>query len=158
MVKRNSRFRTGVGAALAFVGVGSALSAPADAASDAQCTALLSRSDVYVAGKLSEVYRKALIDSGRAVSADGTVDRVTIVNGCNAGAFDPVLTALEPNAPVSVVSGFTEAEARSQFERSGFANVTNLMKDSQNIWRASATHAGKPVAVTLDLKILAVAQ
>lgn len=52
----------------------------------------------------------------------------------------------------SGANSFTEGEARARFERNGLANVTDLKKDDQGIWRAKATREGKSVSVGLDFK------
>ena len=63
------------------------LTTPAVAISEAECSELLERPGVYASGILFEPYRKALVDSGRAVFANGRVGRMTVMNGCHAGAF-----------------------------------------------------------------------
>lgn len=63
------------------------LTTPATALSDAECSELLTRPDVYASGTLFEPYRKALVASGRAVFKNGRVGRMTVMVGCNAGAF-----------------------------------------------------------------------
>lgn len=75
-----------VGQTMMAVVVG--IASPVMAVSESECEALLLRSDVYASGKLSVAYSKALMESGRWVAADGTVDRSTILNGCRAGVFD----------------------------------------------------------------------
>ncbi|MGI9421775.1 MAG: hypothetical protein ACR2PA_01110 [Hyphomicrobiaceae bacterium] len=63
------------------------LTTPAMALSEAECSELLKQPEVYASGTLFEPYRKALVDSGRAVFKDGRVGRMTVMVGCNAGAF-----------------------------------------------------------------------
>jgi hypothetical protein len=91
MTKTFSRIITATGVIAVAVAMG--FGKPAEAANGAECVALLGRADVYALGKLSSAYATALASSGRAVLADGSVDRVTIMNGCNAGAFDALIAA-----------------------------------------------------------------
>ena len=53
-------------------------------------------------------------------------------------------------APVPGANSFTEGQARARIEERGFAQVTDLKKDDQGIWRATAMKDGKSVAVALD--------
>jgi hypothetical protein len=56
------------------------------------------------------------------------------------------------NAPVAGANSFTEAQARSRIESSGYTAVSNLHKDDKGIWRGTATRAGKSVEVSLDFQ------
>jgi hypothetical protein len=49
-------------------------------------------------------------------------------------------------------NSFTEGEAKSRLEKAGYANVSDLNKDADGLWQASATRHGKPVKVALDYK------
>ena len=53
-------------------------------------------------------------------------------------------------APVSGANSFTEGQARSRIEDRGFAEVKELKKDDQGVWRGMAMKDGKSVAVALD--------
>ena len=53
-------------------------------------------------------------------------------------------------APVPGANSFTEGQARSRIEERGFAQVTELRKDDQGIWRAKAMKDGRSVNVSLD--------
>jgi hypothetical protein len=55
-------------------------------------------------------------------------------------------------APVEGRNSFTEGEARSRIEKTGFANVTNLIKDDNGVWRGRAMKDGKQVDVSLDFQ------
>lgn len=65
-----------------------------------------------------------------------------------------VTTTAEPSrtteAPVAGANSFTEGQARSRIEERGFAQIRDLKKDDQGIWRGMAMKDGKSVAVTLD--------
>ena len=54
--------------------------------------------------------------------------------------------------PVPGANSFTEGEARSRIEASGYTNVTDLQKDSQSIWRGKAMKDGNSVNVSLDFQ------
>ena len=53
-------------------------------------------------------------------------------------------------APVAGRNSFTEGEAKSRIEKMGFANVSNLKKDDNGVWRGRATKDGKTVNVSLE--------
>jgi hypothetical protein len=53
-------------------------------------------------------------------------------------------------APVAGRNSFTEGEAKSRIEKMGFADVSNLKKDDNGVWRGRATKDGKTVDVSLD--------
>ena len=55
-------------------------------------------------------------------------------------------------APVTGANSFTEGEAKSRIESRGFANVTQLRKDEQGIWRGRAQRNGTMVDVALDFQ------
>jgi hypothetical protein len=47
-------------------------------------------------------------------------------------------------------NSFTEGQAKSRIEESGFQNVTGLKKDDNGIWSGQAMKDGKQVTVQLD--------
>lgn len=53
-------------------------------------------------------------------------------------------------APVAGSNSFTEGQARSRIEDRGYAQVTELRKDDQGIWRGKAIREGRAVNVALD--------
>jgi len=55
-------------------------------------------------------------------------------------------------APVAGANSFTEGEAKSRIEARGFANVSQLRKDEQGIWRGKAQRNGAMVDVALDFQ------
>jgi hypothetical protein len=57
-----------------------------------------------------------------------------------------------PGAPVSGATSFTEGQAKSRIESNGFANVSELRKDDQGVWRGKAVKDGKSVTVSLDFQ------
>jgi len=55
-------------------------------------------------------------------------------------------------APVAGANSFTEGQAKSRIESSGFSNVSALNKDDQGVWRGKAQKDGKSVDVSLDFQ------
>ena len=56
------------------------------------------------------------------------------------------------NAPVAGRNSFTEGQAKSRIETSGFSNVSGLAKDPQGVWRGKAMKGGKSVNVSVDFQ------
>jgi len=54
------------------------------------------------------------------------------------------------NAPVAGANSFTEGQARSRIEKMGFADVTDLKKDDNGVWRGRAMKGGQMVDVSVD--------
>jgi opacity protein-like surface antigen len=57
-----------------------------------------------------------------------------------------------PGAPVSGANSFTEGQAKARIEAKGFANVSDLRKDDQGVWRGKAVKDGRSVSVSLDFQ------
>jgi hypothetical protein len=49
-------------------------------------------------------------------------------------------------------NSFTEGQAKSRIEKSGFQNVTGLKKDENGIWTGQAMKDGRQVTVQLDFQ------
>ena len=56
------------------------------------------------------------------------------------------------NAPVAGANSFTESQARSRIEKMGFADVTDLKKDDNGVWRGRAMKGGQMVDVSVDFQ------
>ena len=54
------------------------------------------------------------------------------------------------NAPVAGANSFTEGQARSRIEKMGFADVTDLKKDDNGVWRGRAMKGGQMIDVSVD--------
>ena len=54
------------------------------------------------------------------------------------------------NAPVAGANSFTEGQAKSRIENMGFADVTDLKKDDNGVWRGRAMKSGQTVDVSVD--------
>ena len=61
-------------------------------------------------------------------------------------------TAPNATAPVPGANSFTESQAKERIESAGFSQVTNLRKDDQGIWHASAKKGETAVSVALDFR------
>ena len=71
------------------------------------------------------------------------------------GPSNPAVRTEEGNnasQPVAGANSFTEGEAKSRIEARGFANVSELKKDDQGVWRGKAMQDGKMVDVALDFQ------
>jgi hypothetical protein len=53
-------------------------------------------------------------------------------------------------APVAGKNSFTRDEVKKRLEDNGYTGITGLAKDSQSVWRGTATMSGKPVNVAVD--------
>src|ERR1051325_3549405 len=54
------------------------------------------------------------------------------------------------DAPVAGRNSFTEGEAKSRIEKMGFANVSDLKKDDNGVWRGRAMKSGQMVDGGVD--------
>ena len=63
-----------------------------------------------------------------------------------------------PGAPVAGANSFTEGQAKSRIESTGYTNVSGLRKDDQGVWRGRAMKDGRSVNVSLDFQGNVVAQ
>ena len=66
----------------------------------------------------------------------------------------PAITA--PNsknnagAPAAGANSFTEGQAKSRLDSSGFSNISGLAKDAQGGWRGKGTKDGRTTDVSVD--------
>jgi hypothetical protein len=73
----------------------------------------------------------------------------------NKGPNNPAVNTTgtnNPGAPVAGANSFTEGQAKSRIESSGYGSVTGLKKDDNGVWRAKAQKGGKSVDVSLDFQ------
>ena len=54
--------------------------------------------------------------------------------------------------PMAGANSFTEGQAKARIEDAGFTNVSELKKDDQGVWRATASRNGQSLPVSLDFK------
>jgi hypothetical protein len=79
----------------------------------------------------------------------------------NPGPGNPAVNTTgttNPGAPVAGANSFTEGQAKSRIESSGYSNVSDLKKDDSGVWRGKAMKDGKSVNVGLDFQGNVVAQ
>jgi hypothetical protein len=57
-----------------------------------------------------------------------------------------------PGAPVAGANSFTEGQAKSRIESSGYTNISELRKDDQGVWRGKAMKDGQAVSISLDFQ------
>jgi hypothetical protein len=55
-------------------------------------------------------------------------------------------------APVAGANSFTEGQAKSRMEASGYSNVTELKKDDTGVWRGKGMKDGKAVTISMDFQ------
>lgn len=70
----------------------------------------------------------------------------------NSAVNTPNSTNRMVDAPVKGANSFTEGEAKSRIEKMGFANVTDMKKDDDGVWRGHAMKNGQRVDVALDFQ------
>ena len=88
-----------------------------------------------------------------AAPAAPRADRQTTTSPAAEGPQNPAVRTEEGNnatRPVAGANSFTEGEAKSRIEAKGYANITELKKDDQGIWRGKAQQNGRSVSVALD--------
>jgi hypothetical protein len=56
------------------------------------------------------------------------------------------------NAPVAGRNSFTEGQAKSKIEEAGYANVSDLKKDDNGVWRGKASKGGSATQVSVDFQ------
>ncbi len=56
------------------------------------------------------------------------------------------------NAPVAGRNSFTEGQAKSAIEKAGYANVTELKKDDNGVWRGKASKGGVTTGISVDFQ------
>ena len=88
--------------------------------------------------------------------AAATMSTVAVAQPANRNANTPAVNAPNsppnPGAPVAGANSFTEGQAKSRIESNGYANVSELRKDDQGVWRGKAMKDGKSVSVSLDFQ------
>ena len=57
-----------------------------------------------------------------------------------------------PAAPVPGANSFTEGQAKSKIEASGYTQVSDLKKDPNGVWTGTAMKGGSKVTVKVDFQ------
>ena len=60
--------------------------------------------------------------------------------------------APDAGAPLPGANSFTESQAKARIEQQGYVNVTGLAKDSEGVWRGTATKDGRSHNVAIDFR------
>lgn len=58
----------------------------------------------------------------------------------------------DANAPLPGANSFTEGQAKSRLEASGYSSVMDLKKDDMGVWRGRAMINGQQTGVTVDYR------
>jgi len=88
---------------------------------------------------------------GNTNAATGTTNPAT-------GTTNPAVDVKPKGSPETTgavtpgANSFTEGQARSRIEAQGFANVMDLKKDDQGVWRGRAMRNGQSTNVMLDFR------
>jgi hypothetical protein len=131
-----------------------AVSAPAFAATDAECQDMWKKADANSDGNVSGGealrYMSFMRVAGMAVATEGTITQAEFMNACKADAYKA--KQADAGAPLKGSNSFTEAQAKDRIIAQGMDSVTGLKKDGDGIWRGTAQQAGKPVEVAVDYK------
>ena len=61
-------------------------------------------------------------------------------------------SAPDAGAPLPGANSFTESQAKVRIEQLGYSNVTGLAKDSEGVWRGTATKDGRSQNVAIDFR------
>ena len=89
-------------------------------------------------------------------AAAAMISTLAVAQPANRDANTPAVntpnTPPNPGAPAAGANSFTEGQAKSRIEANGFANVNDLRKDDQGVWRGKAMKDGKSVNVSLDFQ------
>lgn len=137
-------------AAAAFV----VASAPAFAATDAECQDMWKKADTNSDGTVSGGeairYMSFMRVAGMTVATEGTITQAEFMTACKAEAYK--VKQADAGAPLKGSNSFTEGQAKDRIIAQGMDNVTGLTKDGDGIWRGTAQQAGKPVQVAVDYK------
>jgi opacity protein-like surface antigen len=96
------------------------------------------------------------IAAALAIAPAAIMTAAAIAQPANRDANTPAVntpnTPPNPGAPAAGSNSFTEGQAKSRIESNGFANVSELRKDDQGVWRGKAMKDGKSVTVGLDFQ------
>jgi len=84
-----------------------------------------------------------------------TLLAVLAISTVTAAAQTPAVkspSATNPAAPVPGANSFTEGQAKSKIESSGYTEVSGLKKDDNGVWTGSAMKSGQKVNVKVDFQ------
>jgi|SRR5436190_8768203 hypothetical protein len=123
------------------------------ALTDEECATMWKNADAngdgVVTGAEADRYAAGMRAANKAVPDKW--DQAAFIEDCKAGVFTTA-AATEDTPPLKGANSFTEGQAKSRIADQGFANVSNLTKDENGIWRGTASKDGKNVNVAVDYK------
>lgn len=135
-------------------------SAPALAMSDAECSSMWKMADANSDGKLTgtegDRYLAMMRIANQTVDADGTLNETVFQKSCKTDLF--IIADADEGAPLTGANSFTESQAKDRVMAHGMAMPASLVMDDKGIWRGTALHDGKEMAVAVDYKGNVVAQ
>jgi hypothetical protein len=99
------------------------------------------------------LFKRAALASVASIALIGTAFAQT-PPATSPPADAPMATApsTDPNAPLPGANSFTESQAKERMEKAGFSQVSQLKKDDQGIWRATARRGDEQTNVALDFR------
>jgi hypothetical protein len=128
--------------------------APAFAASDADCQEMWKKADTNRDGVLSDAeaqrYAAMMRIGERQLPPDGKLTQPAFLEACEADIYAP--RTADAGAPLKGANSFTEGQAKDRALAAGLTNVSGLKKDDDGIWRGTASQDGKSVQVAVDYK------
>jgi hypothetical protein len=130
------------------------VTAPALAASDAECQDMWKKADANADGVLSDresIRYVALMRIGnRTLASEGRITQAEFMDACKADIYAP--RKAEEGAPLKGANSFTEGQAKDRAMAHGMESVSDLKKGDDGIWRGTATQGGKTVQIAVDYK------
>jgi hypothetical protein len=131
------------------------LTAPAWAASDAECQDMWKKADANADGVLSDkesIRYVALMRVGdRTIATEGKITQAEFLAACKADVYAP--RKAEAGAPLKGANSFTEGQAKDRAMAHGDVDsVSGFKKDDDGIWRGSGTRGDKTVQIAVDYK------
>jgi putative membrane protein len=131
---------------------------PAYAMTDEECATMWKNADTnndnVLSGSEAERYAAWIRVTNNQVG--DSLDQDTFLEKCRADVF--VERTVDEGAPLKGANSFTEGQAKDWVLSAGFSGVSALEKDSDGIWRGTATKDGKSMNVAVDYKGNVVAQ
>ena len=136
------------------------MAGPSLAMTDADCADMWKKADLNGDGQLngaeSQRYTAWMMNAGKPVANDGSLDSSVFMINCQADVF--VTAAVDEGAPLSGANSFTETQAQNRAIAAGLLDISALAKDQNGIWRGTAMKDGTKINVAVDYKGNVVAQ
>jgi hypothetical protein len=127
---------------------------PALAATDADCQAQWTKADVNKDGVLSDAeamrYSAAMRVHDVKMPSDGKLTQAAFMEACKADVYAPA--KVDAGAPLKGANSFTEGQAKDRAVAHGAADVADMKKDDNGVWRGIAKLDGKSGEVAVDYK------